>query len=312
MSKGEKVLVTGGAGFIGSNLVDALLAEGNTVVVVDNLSTGKVENVNPQAKLIQADISDVEKLQNIFREEKPQSVFHLAAQIDINKSTRDPIWDAEQNILGSINLLENCRDFSVKKIIFSSSAGVYGDSENVPTLEDDLLRPPSPYGIGKLSVEHYLEYYFKTYNLSYVTLRYANVYGPRQISNGEGAVVAIFCDLLAKGQRPRIDGDGEQTRDYVYVADIVNANILAWRSDKVGIYNIGTGIETSVNKLAQIIKETLASDIDFEKGPARKVDQRRSALGASRAKADLNWQAQVTLEEGIKKTIEWIKQKNDS
>lgn len=309
MLKGMKILVTGGAGFIGSNLVDALIGEGSQVVIIDNLSTGKKENVNPQAKLIEADVSDEKKLQEIFKKEKPQSVFHMAAQIDINKSTRDPIWDAKQNILGSINLLENCRDFGVKKIIFSSSAGVYGDTDNVPTIEDDLLRPPSPYGIGKLAVEHYLEYYYKTYGLPYVTLRYANAYGPRQISNGEGAVVAIFCDFLARGEKPRIDGDGEQTRDYIYVSDIVKANILALKSDKTGIYNIGTEVETSVNKLAETVKKALASDVEFIKGPARKVDQRRSALQASRAKQDFNWEAQVGLEEGIKKTINWIKQK---
>lgn len=302
-----KILVTGGAGFIGSNLVDSLIKEDHDVIILDNLSTGKKKNVNKKAKLIEIDISDEKKVQEIFKNEEPQAVFHLAAQIDINISTRDPIWDAKQNILGSINLLENCRDFGVKKIIFSSSAGVYGDTENVPTVEDDLVKPPSPYGIGKLAVEHYLDYYYQTYGLEYITLRYANVYGPRQISNGEGAVVAIFCDLLSQKRKPRIDGDGEQTRDYVYVSDIVNANLLALKSDKVGIYNIGTEVETSVNKLAEVVRASLNSDIEFEKGPARKVDQRRSALKASRANQDLGWQPQVNLEEGIKNTIIWLK-----
>lgn len=304
-----KVLVTGGAGFIGSNLVDGLIQEGHNVVVVDDLSTGSKANVNAQAQLIKLDVTR-KKLKQVFAKHQPEVVFHLAAQVDINKSTQDPVWDARQNILGSINLLENCKNFGVKKIIFSSSAGVYGDSGKVPTLEDDLLRPPSPYGIGKLAIEHYLEYYFKTYNLPYIILRYANAYGPRQISNGEGAVVSIFCELISAGKPPRIDGDGQQTRDYVYVEDIIKANLLALQSDKVATYNIGTELETSVNDLAVLIKRVIGSDVDFLVGPARKVDQRRSVLGNAKAKVELGWEPAVSLEQGIAKTVAWFKAKN--
>lgn len=266
------------------------------------------KNVNKAAKFIKLDINS-DKLKKIFAKEKPEIVYHLAAQLDITKSVQQPVWDAQQNILGSVNLLENCKNFGVKKVVFSSTAGVYGDTPNVPTKEDNQLAPPSPYGIGKLAVEKYLEYYFQTHKLPYVVLRYANVYGPRQISKGEGGVVAIFIDKLMSNDSLTINGDGTQTRDYVYVSDVVDANLDALTSDRAGIFNIGTTIETDVNALAEVIKSNFENPKEIVYGSALAVDQKRSVLDYTRAKNELRWQPRVKLEEGIKKTIEWFRKK---
>ena len=301
-----KILVTGGAGFIGSHLVDALIEKGHSVVVVDNFSTGKEENLNSKADVERLDITSPE-LAEIFTKRQPDAVFHLAAQIDLPKSVQNPVWDAEQNIIGTINVLENSRLAGVKKVIFSSSAGVYGDNGVVPTLENSPLLAPSPYGIGKLAAEKYLDYYHQTHHLPYIALRYANAYGPRQRGVGEGGVVAVFIDMLSQGKIPTIDGDGEQTRDYIYVADIVAANLAALQSSAVGIFNIGTGAETSVNQLAAAIQTANGSNVVFNHGPARAVDQRRSALDNTKAKNELSWQSSVSLTQGIKQTVEWFK-----
>jgi len=305
----SKALVTGGAGFIGSNLADALIAAGYEVVVVDNLVTGKKENINAAAKFYEMDILS-EDLSKVFSAEKPDVVFHLAAQIDVRKSVEDPVWDGKQNILGSINLLENCKEFSVKKIIFSSTGGaIYGDTDQVPTTEDHSTKPISPYGIAKLTIEHYLYYYQQIFGLPYVVLRYANVYGPRQNSKGEAGVVAIFCDRLLSGQQAMIYGEGKQTRDYVFVGDVVAANLAALKSDTIDTYNIGTSIETDVNHLAELIKKNISSAPDFTHGPGKVGEQQRSCLSYKKAQAKLGWQPQVKLEEGINKTVEWFKQK---
>jgi len=302
-----RILVTGGAGFIGSNLVDALIDAGHQVLVVDNLSTGNKNNLNPKAKFLQLDIKD-KKLAEVFSSEKPEIVFHLAAQIDVRKSVADPIWDAEQNILGSVSLLENCKQSKVKKIIFSSSGGaIYGDTDKIPTTEDQPERPISPYGIAKLTIDKYLAYYQQVFGLPYISLRYSNVYGPRQNSKGEAGVVAIFCDKILAGQQPVINGDGKQTRDYVYVADVVKANLLALDSDKVGAYNIGTSVETDVNDLAELIKQAAGSDLELSHGPAKAGEQQRSCLDFYKAEKELGWQPAVNLEDGIKKTFEWFK-----
>ncbi len=308
-----KILVTGGAGFIGSHIVDALIEENHEVFVVDNLSTGKKENLpacagrNPKAKFFKLDITE-KKLEKVFKAEKPQVVFHLAAQIDVRKSVADPVWDAKQNILGSINLLENCKNFGVKKIIFSSTGGaIYGDTDKIPTTEDHLERPLSPYGIAKLAIEKYLHYYQQIFGLNYIALRYANVYGPRQNSKGEAGVVAIFCDKLLAEQQPVINGDGKQTRDYVYVSDVVKANLLALNSLKIGIYNIGTSVETDVNQLAALIKSNINTDLEFSHGQAKAGEQQRSCIDYTKAKIDLGWQPEIKLEEGIKKTVDWFK-----
>lgn len=304
-----KILVTGGAGFIGSNLVDALIGKGHEVLVVDNLSTGRKENLNPKAKFIELDITD-KKLSEVFDEEKSEVVFHVAAQIDVRKSVADPVWDAQQNILGSINLLENCKNFKVKKIIFSSTGGaIYGDTTDIPTAETHDKLPISPYGIGKLAVEKYLNYYHKIFNLPYITLRYANVYGPRQDSKGEAGVVAIFTGQALAGQNFVIHGDGKQTRDYVYVDDVVAANLKALDFDSVETFNIGTGKETDVNALAELINKNIDTTVEFSHGEAKPGEQERSCLNSSKAKAELNWEPKVDLAEGIKKTIEWFRQK---
>jgi len=231
----------------------------------------------------------------------------LAAQIDITRSTKDPVWDAEQNIIGSLNLLENCKEFEVKKIIFSSTAGVYGDTDQVPTTEDEPTNPPSPYGIGKLTTENYLYYYNQTFDLPYTILRYSNVYGPRQGSGGEGGVVAIFAKTLTAGQAPTVFGDGAQTRDFVYVSDVVRANMLALESNKIGTYNISTAKETDVNALAQTLKELSSSSVTIKSGPARPVDQARSALDFSKAQKELGYSPSVNLKEGLQKTLDWFK-----
>lgn len=302
-----KILVTGGAGFIGSNLVDALLEQGHQVCVVDNLSTGKKENINSQAKFFKLDIQD-NKLAEIFEAEQPQAVFHLAAQIDVRKSVADPIQDAKANILGSLNLLENCKNFKIKKFVFSSTGGaIYGDSDLIPTPESAPQMPISPYGIGKLSIEKYLHYYHTVYDLNYTVLRYANVYGPRQNSHGEAGVVAIFCDKILNNIAPTINGDGKQTRDYVYVADVVAANLLALNSLPAQTYNVGTGVESDVNQVARLIKESLSFSSEFEYGSGKQGEQKRSCLDYAKIRKELGWLPQTNLTGGIKATAEWFK-----
>jgi len=304
-----KILVTGGAGFIGSNLVDALILGGHQVAVIDNLSTGNKANLNPAAEFFKIDIND-KFLTDVFTSVKPEIVFHLAAQIDVRKSVADPVWDAQQNILGSINLLENCKKSQVKKVIFSSSGGaIYGDTDKIPTAENHLELPISPYGIAKLAIEKYLNYYHQVFGLPYIALRYSNVYGPRQNAKGEAGVVAIFCDKLLLNQSPIINGTGEQTRDYVYVGDVVKANLAAFKSDKVGIYNIGTGVETDVNQLVKEIMENLKINVDFSHGPANVGEQLRSCLDWQKAKKDLDWRPEVGLEQGIRETVNWFNKK---
>ena len=304
-----KILVTGGAGFIGSHLVDALIEKGHQVAVVDDLSTGRKENLNSKAGFYQLGIRD-EKLAEVFSEEKPQAVFHLAAQIDVRKSVADPVWDAEINILGSLKVLENCQRAGVKKVIFASTAATYGDTTSLPTPEDCSPQPASPYGIAKLTIEYYLRYFWQVFKVPYVVLRYANVYGPRQNSQGEAGVVAIFCDKLLKGQQPVINGDGRQTRDYIYVADVVAANLLALNSDKVGIFNISTGVETDVNEIAGLIKINIETAIEFTHGPAKEGEQQKSCLDSTKVREELGWRPEIKLAEGIKKTVEWFKAVN--
>jgi len=291
--KKTKALVTGGAGFIGSHVVDALIEKGYEVVVVDNLSTGKKENLNSKAKFYNLDILS-QKLVGIFKKEKPEYVFHLAAQINVLKSIVKPLEDATINILGSINVLENCREYKVKKIIFSSSGGaIFGDANIMPTPDTMSAKPGSPYGIDKLTVDNYLNFYYKIYGLKYISLRYANVYGPRQNAFGEAGVIAIFVDQLTKGKDLIINGDGRQTRDFVYVTDVVNANLLALKSPKVGIYNIGTGIETSINDLVKILITNIrvtGKSIKIIHKPAKEGEVRRSCLSSKQIYKDLGWE----------------------
>jgi len=302
-----KILVTGGAGFIGSHLVDKLIEKGHQVVVVDNLATGKKENLNHKAKFYEVDICD-SKISQIFEEEKPEVIFHFAAQIDVRKSIKDPIENAKVNILGALNILENCRKISVKKFIFASSGGaIYGDTDVIPTPETHPENPESPYGIAKLTVEKYLNFYKKTFGLNYIVLRIANVYGPRQDSKGEGGVIAIFCDKMLKDEQPTINGDGEQARDFVYVDDALESALLGMESEKSGVYNIGTGKETSINEIFRRIKELTNSNCKEVYGPAKQGEQKRNCLDYSKAKEKLNWQPKYDLEEGLKETIKWFK-----
>ena len=305
----KKVLVTGGAGFIGSHLVDKLILENYEVVVVDNLSTGSKENLNKKAKFYKADITD-KKVFSIFAKEKPEIVFHFAAQINVRKSVEDPAEDAKTNILGGLNILENCKNFGVKKVIFSSTGGaIYGDANVVPTPESYVEYPLSPYGIAKLATEKYLNYYNKIFGLPFIALRFANVYGPRQNSKGEAGVISIFCDKIFAKQQPMITGNGLQTRDFVYVSDVVDAAILAMKSEKTGVFNIGTAKETNINEIFSIIKKESRTGFEAVYGPAQKGEQARSCLDYSKIKAELGWEPKYNLEKGLKETVSWFESK---
>jgi UDP-glucose 4-epimerase len=300
-----KILVTGGAGFIGSNVVDALVKDGHEVAVLDNLSTGKEENINPEVKFYNIDLLDMESLELAFREFKPDIVNHHAAQIDVRKSVEDPAFDAETNIIGSINLFELSINYGVRRIIFSSTGSeLYGELSNLPASEDTPIEPLSPYGVAKYCVENYLNYFKRLYGIERVILRYANVYGPRQDPLGEAGVVAIFTGKILKGEKPVIYGDGTQTRDYIFVEDVVKANVLALEG-KEGIYNIGTGRETSVNELTEIFSKVLGHEIKPEYAPPRKGEVSRISLDGEKAKRELGFVPNYSLPEGIRKTIEW-------
>lgn len=298
-----RVLVTGGAGFIGSHIVDALLAGGFRVCVLDNLSTGKLENLNPGVNFYHGDLRDKELLREIMERERPGVVIHQAAQASVPRSIKDPGCDAGVNVLGSINLLEACRQYGVRKVIYASSAAVYGNPKYLPLDEGHPAELLSPYGISKYTVEHYLKVYKSLYGLDFTVLRYANVYGPRQDAAGEGGVVAIFADRLLKGTQPEIYGDGEQTRDFVYVKDVAAANVAAL--DRAGgeVLNISTGVATSVNKLLAVMKEIAGSSAEARYCPERPGDIRHSYLDNSRAKRLLGWRPRFGLREGLRETM---------
>lgn len=304
-----KILVTGGAGFIASLIVDAYINLGHEVVVVDNLSSGRKEFINKKAIFYQVDIKNRQKIHDVFVKEKPQVINHHAAQISVRSSVEDPINDTEINILGLLNLLEEGRKIGVKKVIFASSGGVvYGEATVIPTSEDyNPLQPLSPYGVSKLASEYYLHVYQKMYKIPYIALRYANVYGPRQNPHGEAGVVAIFSLKLLKGESPIINGDGKQTRDYVYVGDVVEVNKIALTSSEIGSFNIGTGIETNVLEVYQNIREIIGTSVVAKHGPAKSGEQKRSCLNFQKAKKILGWEPKVILRKGLEKTIEYFK-----
>lgn len=321
-----RILVTGGAGFIGSHLVDGLLAAGHEVVVVDNLSTGKRRNLNPRAEFHELDICDPQ-LEDLFREGKFDYVDHHAAQIDVRHSVSDPVFDAHINILGLLNILKNCCKYGVKGVVFASSGGVvYGEPQQFPVTEKHPKGPLSPYGVSKLASEFYLAYYAQVMGLPYVALRYGNVYGPRQDPNGEAGVVAIFGLKMLQGETPVIFGDGEQQRDYVYVGDVVLANLLALDYLKKGraccgtggcaindfAFNIGTGVGTSVNELFAQLKELAGFTGEAEYGPERTGELRRIWLDASKAKTELGWIPKVDFREGLSRTVKYLAQVSDS
>jgi UDP-glucose 4-epimerase len=298
-----KIVVTGGAGFIASHIVDAYLERGHEVAIIDDLSTGQQTNINPRADVHELDIADPAAAK-LIADIKPDMLNHHAAQMDVRRSVADPTFDARVNILGFVNLLEACKDAGVGKVIFSSSGGaVYGDREPIPSGEEHPTRPLSPYGVSKLSGEFYLAYYHAAFGLPYVALRYANVYGPRQSSHGEAGVVAIFISRFLACKSPVINGDGKQTRDYVFVEDVVRANIAALENDYIGPVNIGTGQETDVVTLCRLLRQGLGSEVEAVHGPAKPGEQRRSCLEISLAAKVLNWQPRVELATGLEKTI---------
>jgi UDP-glucose 4-epimerase len=303
------ILVTGGAGFIGSNTVDALVLAGHTVTILDDFSSGKQENVNPKAKVYKMDIQDA-AVENIFRDEKIEVMVHFAAQMDVRKSVADPKFDASVNVLGFLNLMELGRKHGLKKVIFSSTGGaIYGEQDYFPADEQHPMRPLSPYGITKLVTEKYLFFYKEIYGIDHVILRFANIYGPRQNPHGDAGVVAIFTQKMLKGEQPIINGDGKQTRDYVYVGDVVQGVLLGLNYNGSDIFNIGTGIETDVNQLFGHIKTLTGSSCEEKHIPAKAGEQMRSVITSKKIGEALGWNPTVSLEEGLKRTVEFFKGK---
>jgi UDP-glucose 4-epimerase len=303
----SRFLVTGGAGFIGSHVVDRLIEQGHHVAVVDDLSTGSLKNVNPKAVFYETDIRSKD-LGGIFEKEKPDFVNHHAAQMDVRRSVREPMFDADVNVLGSLNLIENCLKYDVKKIIYISTGGaVYGEPEYLPVDEEHPVKPLCQYGISKHTVEHYLYFYGQTYGMRYTVLRYPNVYGPRQNPHGEAGVNAIFIGKMLKGEVPSIFGDGEQLRDYVYVGDIVESNFAALDRGDGEACNIGSGIGTSVNQIYEKLQEIIGFSQPPIYAEARTGEIEKVYLESSRALRELGWSAQVTFDEGLRRTVEWFK-----
>lgn len=304
---GIKVLVTGGAGFIGSHIVDRYIQEGYQVVVADNLSTGRRRNVHRGARFYRADIRG-RWLERVFRRERPAVVSHHAAQMNVRRSVQDPVFDAETNILGTLNVLQLAVRYGVRKVIFASSGGaVYGEPERLPVAESHPTRPSSPYGISKAVGDEYLRYFKDASGLEFVSLRYANVYGPRQDPDGEAGVVAIFAKKMLLGDQPLINGNGRQTRDYVYVDDVVEANVAALSKGARGIYNVGTGKETSVSELFQLLADLINPSIRPAHGPAKKGEQLRISLDSSRLHTELEWEPRVALKDGLARTVEYFR-----
>ena len=301
-----RVLVTGGAGFIGSHICEALLAHGHEVAVVDDLSSGKRENVPEGAEFHEADVRT--GCAEIFRSFRPEALCHQAAQMDVRRSVREPDFDADVNVLGTVRLLESCVAHGVGKVVFASTGGaVYGEQDEFPAPEEHPQYPVSPYGVSKLAGERYLHYYCAQHGLRYAALRYANVYGPRQDPHGEAGVVAIFSGNLGAGRPSTIFGTGEQTRDYVYVRDVAGANVLALEGDVPdGAYNIGTGIETSVTGLYERMLHLSGRDLPPERGPAKPGEQSRSSVDPTKAARELDWKPETDLASGLKQTMRFF------
>jgi len=303
-----KILVTGGAGFIGSHIVDLLIQNNHDVIVVDSLLTGKDSNINPESKFYNADIRNKLDLDKIFIKENPEIVFHAAAQVDVQKATKDPYFDAQVNILGSLNVLELSKKYNVRKIIYSNSGGAgSGEPQYLPIDENHPIKPMSHYGASKHTVEHYLDIYRELYGLKYTSLRYANIYGPRQDPYGEGGVVAIFSNKLLHNEQPKIFGDGNQTRDFMYVEDVAEANLLCIDKADNNILNVGTGKETTINELFLKIKEITNSILEPIYTDRRLGDIYRSVFNIEKLKKELDYEPKTSLEEGLRKTIEYFK-----
>lgn len=302
-----KVLVTGGAGFIGSHVAERLLAEGYTVHIIDNLSSGSEDNVPASAVLHRLDIRD-EQVKRLFKAERFDAIVHHAAQMSVRHSVQSPSNDAEINIVGFLNLLEAGRANGLSKVVFASTGGaIYGEPAYVPQDESHKMLPISPYGISKLSAERYLAYYEHAYGISSVVLRYANVYGPRQRAEGEAGVVAIFINNMLAGKAPFIYGDGNQTRDYVYVGDVVEANLKGLSVKDSGIFNVGTGVETTVNTLFEVLARLTAFNQKPDHAAPRLGEQQRSVLSFGKIEKELDWTPQVSLTQGLENTVTWFK-----
>lgn len=308
MSAPKRILVTGGAGFIASHVADHLVATGHQVTVVDNLSMGKREHVPAAAQFYPYDIKSPETAALILGW-RPHVIVHHAAQMSVQVSVSNPVLDAQENILGSLNLFQAAAQAGVEKIIFASTGGaMYGDEAPLPAREEDRAQPEAPYGIAKMAVEHYLHFYQREHGIIPVSLRYANVFGPRQNGQGEAGVVAIFIEKFLAGQQPLINGDGLQTRDFVFVGDIVAANLLALDYPKAGTFNIGTGQETDILTIYLKLQELMGSPLGPVHGPAKPGEQRRSALDSTRAQKELGWQPRVSVAEGLAQTVTAFKE----
>jgi UDP-glucose 4-epimerase len=301
-----RVVLTGGAGFIGSHIADALLARGDEVVVIDDRSTGERANLNPDVEFHDMDVRSPEAA-GLIRDRRPGVVCHQAGQMSVSRSVREPLFDAGVNLMGGLNVLEAARHVGARFLFASTGGALYGDADVLPTPESYPAWPVSPYGVGKLSFEHYLHSYGVQHGLPYVALRYANVYGPRQNPHGEAGVVAIFCLKLLAGEPAVINGDGRYTRDYVYVGDVVRANLAALDAEVSGHFNVGTGRQCDVNEVFHMISERLGIPAEEVHGPARAGDQRTSALDCTLIAAKLGWRPEVGLEEGLAETADWFR-----
>lgn len=305
------ILVTGGAGFIGSNIADAFLNRGWRVSVIDDLSTGSRGNVSAGVEFHVANLCDRETAE-LIEQIKPDVISHHAAQIDVRKSVADPAHDAQVNVVATLRLLESARVAGVKRFVFASTGGaIYGEPVFAPQTEEHPAMPLSPYGCAKLAVEHYLHYYREVYGLPTVALRYGNVYGPRQNPHGEAGVIAIFAERLLRGESVTINGSGEQTRDYVYVGDVVAANVAAVENESMsGAFNVGTGVETSVNELYAALLTALGLDVEATYGPAKAGEQMRSVLDASKIRAAARLAAPMTFADGLAQTAAWYRSRS--
>jgi UDP-glucose 4-epimerase len=307
-----KTLVTGGAGFIGSNLVDALVARGDDVAVIDNLSTGKRENLDQAlasgAELIELDVRDAQAVAEAVERVGPEAIFHLAAQIDVRQSVADPALDSRVNVEGTINLLSAAQASGVRRVVNTSTGGaIYGEGQILPAPEDHPVAPESPYGLSKFCAENYCALFTRLHGLSTVSLRYGNVYGPRQDPLGEAGVIAIFCGKLLEGGRPTIFGDGSQTRDYVYVGDVVDVNLRAADSDLTGAFNVGRGVQTSVLDIVEALAAQSSNGFEADHAPARTGEVQHIALDPSHTKAELGWEARVDLHQGLAHTLDSLR-----
>lgn len=302
-----KILITGGAGFIASHIADAYIELGHEVVIVDNLSTGNLKNLNSKAKFIEADITDKEKIQEIIRTERPEVINHHAAHIQVGYSVKNPQFDAENNIIGLLNIMEAAKEVPIKKVIMAATGGAMYGNKQTPFNESMKAEPLSPYGISKRAGELYLNYYHELYQIPFISLRYSNVYGPRQNAHGESGVIAIFTEMIADGKTPAINGDGTHTRDYVYVEDVARANVLALNSDFVGELNIGTKTEISTNEVFRKVVNEMGINIEEKHIEERPGEQVTSSLDYSKAREILAWEPHVDFDEGVKRVVEWYK-----